>query len=175
MCFVFFFFLARAPPFPLRIAKLVKAIRPNSTILIGGPQASVVAEPTLRAFPFVDFILRGETEESLPIFLEELSGQRRLDQVPGLAYRSVWGVQLNPNAPVITDLDALPFPAYHLTGELRGEHAASLELGRGCPFACTFCSTNDYFRRKFRLKSPARMLADMRAVAARYGFRTFEL
>ena len=66
--------ICSAYPLTLRVAKLVKAIRPNSTILIGGPQASVVAEHTLRAFPFVDFILRGETEESLPIFLEELSG-----------------------------------------------------------------------------------------------------
>jgi hypothetical protein len=167
--------ICSAYPLTLRIAKLVKAIRPNSTILMGGPQASVVAEHTLRAFPFVDFILRGETEESLPIFLEELSGQRRLDQVPGLAYRSVWGVKLNPHAPVITDLDALPFPAYHLTGELRGEHTASLELGRGCPFACTFCSTNDFFRRKFRLRSPQRILDDMCTIEAEYGIKDFEL
>jgi radical SAM superfamily enzyme YgiQ (UPF0313 family) len=167
--------ICSAYPLTLRIARLVKAIRPNATILIGGPQASVVAEPTLRAFPFVDFILRGEAEESLPIFLDELSGQQRLDQVPGLAYRSVWGIKLNPNAPVITDLDALPSPAYHLTGELRGARAATLELGRGCPFACTFCSTNDFFRRKFRLRSPQRVLDDMCAIEAEYGIKDFDL
>jgi len=103
--------ICSAYPLTLRIARLVKAIRPNAIILMGGPQASVVAGPTLRAFPFVDFILRGETEESLPIFLDELSGRGRLDRVPGLAYRSVWGIELNPSAAVIGDLDALPFPA----------------------------------------------------------------
>jgi len=50
-----------------------------------------------------------------------------------------------------------------------------LELGRGCPFACTFCSTNDFFRRRFRLKSPARVLEQMRRVKASYGIDTFEL
>src|SRR5262249_1960902 len=50
-----------------------------------------------------------------------------------------------------------------------------VELGRGCPFACTLCSTNDFFRRRFRLKSPARMIADMRRVKETYGITSFEL
>jgi len=162
-------------PLTLRIAALVKEIRPDSAILIGGPQASVVTEPTLRAFPAVDFILRGEAEQSLPIFLEELATLRRFEKVPGLSYRSVFGVQSNPDAPVVADLDALPRPAYHVTGELRGASAAALELGRGCPFACTFCSTNDFFRRKFRLRSPQRVLDDMCAIHDKYGISAFEL
>ena len=167
--------ICSAYPLTLRIAKLVKAARPESAIVLGGPQASVVAEQTLAAFSFVDFVLRGESEQSLPIFLEELTGRRKFDRVPGLTHRSVWGVQRNPDAPLIGDLDALPAPAYHLTGELRGLHRASLELGRGCPFSCAFCSTNDFFRRKFRLRSPERVLEDMRAIEAEYGIRDFDL
>src|SRR5437660_4516521 len=56
-----------------------------------------------------------------------------------------------------------------------GRDTAALELGRGCPFACTFCSTNDFFRRNFRLHSPERMLRDMRAIATQYGIRSFVL
>jgi len=167
--------ICSAYPLTLRIARRVKEIHPNSTILIGGPQASVVAEATLKAFPFVDFILRGEAEESLPIFLEELSHQRRFERVPGLVYRSIWGVQRNADAPIITDLDALPFPAYHLTGELRGARTAALELGRGCPFACAFCSTNDFFRRRFRLRSPQRIMEDMSVIDSEYGISDFDL
>lgn len=167
--------ICSAYPLTLRIARRVKEIRPDSTILIGGPQASVVAEATLRAFPFVDFILRGEAEESLPILLEELSHQRRFEKVPGLVHRSVWGVQRNADAPIVADLDALPLPAYHLTGELCGARTAALEVGRGCPFACTFCSTNDFFRRRFRLRSPQRMIEDMSIIHAEYGISDFDL
>ena len=162
-------------PLTVRLGRLVKTLRPDATIVFGGPQASVVAESTLKAFPFVDYVLRGEAEETLPLFLGELVGKRQFEKVPGLAYRSVWGVQRNPDPPVIMDLDALPMPAYHLTHELRGERSASLELGRGCPFACTFCSTNDFFRRKYRLRSPQRVLDEMRSIHAQYGITDFDL
>jgi Radical SAM superfamily len=161
-------------PLTIRIAERVKRARPASTILLGGPQASVVDLPTLGAFPFIDFVLRGEAEESLPLFLEQFTGGRKYSAVPGLTWRSAFGPARAPAASVIQDLDALPLPAYHLSGGMEGITAAPLEVGRGCPFSCNFCSTNDFFRRKFRLKSPQRMLEDMRAVAARYGLRRFE-
>ena len=167
--------ICSAYPLALRIAKGLKQLRRDSILVFGGPQASVVSDQTLTAFPFVDFVLRGEAEESLQVFLEELSGKRRFDQVPGLTFRSVWGIKRNVDAALILDLDALPPPAYHLTGELCGNNRASLELGRGCPFSCTFCSTNDFFRRKFRLHSPERMLTDMRAIESEYGIREFDL
>jgi hypothetical protein len=162
-------------PLTIRIAEAVKALRPDAVIVFGGPQASVVDLETLAAFPFVDMVLRGEAEQSLPILLEELAGGRRLDRVPGLTYREGANPRRNANAPVIADLDALPLPAYHLTGELHGATRATLELGRGCPFACTFCSTNDFFRRNFRLRSPRRVLHDMRAIAEAYSISEFEL
>jgi radical SAM superfamily enzyme YgiQ (UPF0313 family) len=162
-------------PLTVRIAEAVKAVRPRSTVLLGGPQASVVDVHSLAAFPFIDLVLRGEAELTLPILLDELDGERRLEKVPGLTYQHNGQTYRNPNAPVISDLDLLPSPAYHLTGELEGATVAALELGRGCPFACTFCSTNDFFRRKFRLRSPGRILREMRDIASRYGIRQFGL
>lgn len=162
-------------PLTIRIARAVKSKRPHSIILFGGPQASVVDIPTLTNFPFVDFVLRGETEHALPLLLQELESQRRLDQVPGLSYRDGSLPRRNANAPVIADLDALPSAAYHLGRYLDGATIAALELGRGCPFACTFCSTNDFFRRNFRLRSPERVLRDMQDIAAKYSIRRFEL
>jgi radical SAM superfamily enzyme YgiQ (UPF0313 family) len=162
-------------PLTIRIAEAVKAARPRSTILFGGPQASVVDVHSLAAFPSIDLILRGEAELTLPILLDQLAGERRLERVPGLTYRCTGQIRRSPNGPVISDLDSLPAPAYHLTNDLEGAASAALELGRGCPFACTFCSTNDFFRRKFRLRAPERVLSDMRAIASRYGIRQFGL
>jgi radical SAM superfamily enzyme YgiQ (UPF0313 family) len=162
-------------PLSVRIARAVKKLRPYAMILFGGPQASVVDAATMEAFPFVDFVLRGEVELTLPPLVEELNRDYDYSRVGGLTYRDGTTVRRNPNAPVIEDLDALPDPAYHLSTYLRDAKRASIELGRGCPFSCTFCSTNDFFRRKFRLRSPARVLKQMREISGFYGVRHFEL
>lgn len=162
-------------PLTIRIASEVKASRPDSRVVFGGPQASVVDAETLATFPFVDLILRGEAERTLPMLLEEISGQERFGSIPGLTFRNGSRIVRNPNAPVIEDVDQLPTPAYHLADNLDELSYASLELGRGCPFACKFCSTNDFFRRRFRVKSPRRMLDEMRYIAGQFGFRKFDL
>jgi len=153
-------------PLTVRIARAVKELSPASIILFGGPQASVVDTDTLQAFGFVDLILRGEAERSLPLLLDQLVGDRRLEEVANLTYRRGSQVVRNPNAPLILDLDSLPLPAYHLLEDFGEMKRIPLEVGRGCPFACTFCSTNDFFRRYFRLRSPGRVIADMRKIAA---------
>src|SRR5205807_8106430 len=56
-------------PVTVQIAEQLKRLRPGSVVLFGGPQASVVDVTSLRHFPFVDFILRGEADCSLPAFV----------------------------------------------------------------------------------------------------------
>ena len=173
--FVGFGSVCSSYPVTLRIACEVKRQHPDAVVGFGGPQASAVDVATLRAFPEIDLILRGETEQSLPQLLDALSSGSPLDDVAGLTFRRGGEIMRNPDGPGITDLDALPFPAFHLMPGFESCRFMPLELGRGCPFACTFCSTNDFFRRRFRLKSPARMLEEMRRVKATYGIDTFEL
>ena len=162
-------------PLTLRLAAEVKRTHPASAVILGGPQASVVDVATMHAFPSIDLVVRGEAEQTLPDLVDALGGQRSLADIAGITFRRNSAIIRNPDAPLISDLDALPFPAFHLFPDVRFCRHFPLELGRGCPFACTFCSTNDFFRRRFRLKSPARMIADMRRVRETYGISSFEL
>jgi radical SAM superfamily enzyme YgiQ (UPF0313 family) len=164
-------------PVTLRIAAEVKRAHPQSTVVLGGPQASVVDVSTLRAYPSIDLVVRGEAEQTLPDLVDALAGNRPLAAIPGITFRRNEDGEIvrNPAAPLVADLDALPFPAFHLFPDVRHCRHFPLELGRGCPFSCTFCSTNDFFRRNFRLKSPAQMVADMRRVKQTYGINSFEL
>jgi radical SAM superfamily enzyme YgiQ (UPF0313 family) len=162
-------------PMTLRIAAEVKRAHPQSVVVLGGPQASVVDVPTMRAFPWIDLVVRGEAEQTLPDLVDALAGDRPLATIPGITFRRQNEIVRNPAAPLVADLDALPFPAFHLFPDVRFCRHFPLELGRGCPFSCTFCSTNDFFRRNFRLKSPAQMIADMRRVKQTYGVNSFEL
>jgi len=162
-------------PVTLRIAAEVKRAHPKSVVVLGGPQASVVDVPTLRAFPSIDLVVRGEAEQTLPELVDALGGGRSFADVPGLTFRRQNEIVRTPDAPLVLDLDALPFPAFHLFPDVRNCRHFPLELGRGCPFSCTFCSTNDFFRRRFRLKSPSHMIAEMRRVRQTYGVSSFEL
>jgi radical SAM superfamily enzyme YgiQ (UPF0313 family) len=166
-------------PLTLRIAAEVKRLHPESVVALGGPQASVVDIATLRAYPFIDLVVRGEAERTVPELMDALAGHGPFAGIPGLTFRQNGAqdgrIVRNPDASVILDLDSLPFPAFHLFPDIRFCRHFPLELGRGCPFACTFCSTNDFFRRRFRLKSPAHMIAEMRRVKQTYGINSFEL
>ena len=164
-------------PVTLRIAAEVKRAHPQSAVVLGGPQASVVDVSTLRAYPSIDLVVRGEAEQTLPDLVDALAGNRPLAAIPGITFRRNEDGEIvrNPAAPLVADLDALPFPAFHLFPDVRFCRHFPLELGRGCPFSCTFCSTNDFFRRNFRLKSPAQMIADMRRIRQTYGINSFEL
>jgi radical SAM superfamily enzyme YgiQ (UPF0313 family) len=161
-------------PLTIRIATAAKRLHPNSIVALGGPQASVVDVQTLQAFPSIDVVVRGEAEQTLPQLLDELAERSSL-KTAGVTFRQGSGIVRNPDSPAILELDSLPFPALHLIPHAEAAHVIPLELGRGCPFSCTFCSTNDFFRRRFRLKSPERVLAEMRAVKAAYGIDTFDL
>src|SRR5260370_5681307 len=173
--FVGFGSVCSSYPVPLRLACEGKRQQPNLVVALGGPEASAVDVDTLKAYSEIDLVLRGEAEETLPQLLEALDKGGPLDEVAGLTFRRDGKILRHPDASGIADLDSLPFPAFHLLPDMQGCRFLPLELGRGCPFACTFCSTNDFFRRRFRLKSPSRMLEDMRLAKATYGVDTFEL
>ena len=168
--------LCSSYPVTLRIAEAAKSLLPQSVLLLGGPQVSVVDRETLDAFRFVDFVIRGEADRSFLEFLECVAaGSFRTVDVRGLTYRVGGEAVRTAPAELVQDLDSLPLPAFDLYPQAgRGLHLP-LELGRGCPYACTFCSTNDFFRRQFRLKSPGAMLSQMRELHETFGVSAFSL
>lgn len=163
-------------PLTLRLAEEIRQMNASATIILGGPQASVVDVATMRAFPCVDVIVRGEADDTLPALLQlHRSGDARWQNLPGITFRRGNDVIRNQNAPVVEELDRLPLPSFDLDLRIREREGIHLEIGRGCPFVCTFCSTNDFFRRNFRLKSPARMIADISTLKNEYGLTYFSL
>jgi radical SAM superfamily enzyme YgiQ (UPF0313 family) len=160
----------------IRTAAELKRRIPELPILLGGPQASIVHRETLERFDVFDAIVRHEAEETLLPLLDRLA-DRRFDDLPGVSYRTPAGaVVCNEGKPLIEDLDRLPMPAYdaYPIAEL-GLDRIHVEAGRGCPFSCTFCSTATFFGRRYRLKSAARLLAEMDHLHRVYGFVDFNL
>ena len=156
----------------LRLAQAIKSASPAIPTMFGGPQASVVDESTLKHYPCVDYILRGEADHTLPAFLTELGSGQRQFSTPGLTWRTNGHIQRTESTPLISDLNTLPLPAYHLQPGGQGG-AAVIDAGRGCPFGCTFCSTSVYWERRYRLKSIDRILWEASELHRLHGTTSF--
>lgn len=164
--------------FTVRVAEEVRRREPDLPILLGGPHATVLDRAIMEAFDPFDVIVRHEADETIAPVLDGLES-RSFGGIPGVTFRTgrtMLGIRSNPGAPKVDDLDRLPFPAYDLTPiEDLDLPYLRLEAGRGCPWACTFCSTASFFQRSYRLKSAARLVADLDRLHARYGHSTFKL
>lgn len=152
----------------LAISKECKKLMPRTTIILGGPHASVTDYETLRNFPFIDLIVRGEGEVSIAELIDGIKGNKDIGSVNGISYRSGNGdITRNEDRPLIEDLDTLPVPAYHLY-DISPTDCVYVEAGRGCPRACTFCFTAPYWKRQYRVKSPERIISEMALLREQY-------
>lgn len=159
-------------PFALEIAKRVKQEDKSIKIVMGGSGVSFCPDKLLKKFHFIDYIMKGESEESFPKFLDYLRSKIPVEEIPeikGLAFRK--GDQIIDYGwpDPIKDLDQFPLPLYELCSNhdmseihLGRYSGIGIELGRGCVYNCTFCSTTSYFKRIHRLKSIPRILEEVK-------------
>lgn len=157
----------------LKVAQYIKRARPDVLVVLGGPHATVLDTLIMKHFPCFDVIVRNEAEMKLIPLLRGLE-QGDLSRVMGVTYRLDGQVVANPGEPVIDDLDQLPAPAYHHYPLHRlGLRECRIEVGRGCPFNCSFCSTAQFFSRKYRLKSARKIVAEMDYLYENFGISIF--
>ncbi|MCI3920661.1 B12-binding domain-containing radical SAM protein [Paenibacillus sp. TRM 82003] len=123
------------------IVRMLKKIRPDVRVVLGGPEVSYDTQYWMERVPEVDFIVMGEGEETLHHLLRELrDGTEKYHFVFGIAYRGRDGsVALNPGRPK-TALDELPSPHYFEEDVPQlPTRVVYFETSRGCPFSCQFC------------------------------------
>jgi len=164
----------------------VKQVDPAKLVIAGGVNARNLRQRFFDAG--VDVIVLSEAENIIVEIAEALRGQRVLTDVLGIAFRDETGREVvNRPAPVTTNLDDLPFPAWDLLPlekywDLSRPHGgqfpegqrityASLQTSRGCPFQCLYChiskETDDHVAGAlgaFRVKSIDRVLAELQTL-----------
>jgi hypothetical protein len=103
-----------------------------------------------------DFVIRGEGEETLKALLDCLDNDHPVDALEGIVRQSPSGPVVNPQRPVMRDLDALPLPAWDLVDmdayrriwiRHHGYFSLNLATTRGCPFKCNWCAKPIYGNR----------------------------
>ena len=128
-----------------KVAKICKAVLPNSLVVVGGVHAEAMPEHML-GNSAIDVVVRGDGEEPMRQILEGVP----YSDILGISYRRESQVRHNRAQPVNPDLDKYPFPAYHLVdfknyfpavGSYRNLPAINMLMTRGCPGKCTFCNS----------------------------------
>ena len=132
------------------IAIRIKKLKPEATIVFGGPNYPVQSEDRreyLGSRPEIDFYVVFEGEITFANFLKELAAAKlQKDNVHGRvegvhSIDSQGGFHEVNLRSRVTDLTSLPSP--YLNGMLDeffdGRLLPIVQFKRGCPFSCTFC------------------------------------
>jgi radical SAM superfamily enzyme YgiQ (UPF0313 family) len=166
--FVGFSTLCNTLPRSLSLARSLKSKAPHLPIILGGPEASARAQDLVDTYPFIDAIAVGEVESTMGDLVTALRTGVPRSQ-PGMIFQDDWRVastapDTDASVAPLVDLDAAEPIDYATYPQSSFSQSIPIEVGRGCPFNCSFCSTNGFFSRRFRLKSPERIISEVAAL-----------
>ena len=125
----------------LHVVDMVKAVRPDIKIVLGGPEVSFTADELLERCPNIDYIVQGEGEEAFHALVTALHlGNDGLDPViPGVRGRRDGSILGSLEAVEVSDLSSIPFPYTEEDMDDLEHKIIYYESSRGCPFSCQYC------------------------------------
>ena len=154
----------------------IKALYPNSKIMLVGTHPSAVDIETLQISSSIDFIARHEYDYIVLETARALRDGTDLSKVRGLTYRGPSREILKtPDAEHIEDLDKIPMSAPFIKRHLdvmdyvfpaASFPAIQIFTGRGCPAHCNFCVYPQTLHgHKYRLRSPEHVVKEFQYIA----------
>ena len=125
----------------LHVVDMVKSVRPDIKIVLGGPEVSFTVDELLERCPNIDYIVQGEGEEAFHALVTALQlGNDGLDPViPGVRGRRDGSILGSAEAVEVRDLSTIPFPYTEEDMEDLEHKIIYYESSRGCPFSCQYC------------------------------------
>jgi anaerobic magnesium-protoporphyrin IX monomethyl ester cyclase len=134
----------------------IKKVRPDITILMGGPQCH---EAAFKVPPGVDYYFIGESEQNILDFLNNWEqGIKPTQQAIGSLYSDTR-----------IDIDSLPYPDYtdFDLDKYWGKGSVCAEISRGCIAKCSYCTEVYYW--KFRDRGATTVVDELEYQVKKYG------
>ncbi|MEI6765810.1 MAG: radical SAM protein [Bacteroidota bacterium] len=150
----------------------------NTIIIVGGPDVRHYTKEYL-SHGF-DYLVTGEGEQTVFELAKALldNHNQPASGIAGTAHLTDGRVVTNPDRPLISHLDSLPFPARHKIDLNRyldawkskhGYSSVNVSTMRGCPFSCNWCSKSVYGN-TVRRRSAASVISEIESLKQQYSF-----
>ncbi len=167
-------------PAALAIGRALHERHPGTRFVVGGPGTTGVDTTLLARFTWLDAVVRGEAERSLPELLERWSTNSDPAGVRGITWRRSGGdIVREADGEQLEDLTRLAPYARHLlpaltdykrlTGESEG--LTPIDSGRGCVYDCSFCTIGRFWSRRSRVLPAAKLADEVQALRELPGAR----
>ncbi len=150
-----------------KVKEITDIVRQNTDarIILGGPGFNYYAQDWLDYLD-LEYGIRGEGEEAFPLLLKQLTEGGDIYSVPGCAFRKGNSYHSVPPC-LVQDLDSQALPAYDLLNwktYTERKITPAIFTKRGCAFSCTYCPYSKLEGKRYRLKSPGRILSEARHI-----------
>lgn len=169
-----------AIPFITEMCGWLDSDLPDIPVAIGGYHAILVPDECL-SIRGVDMVMVGEGEYPWREYLDSVRDGNPRTDIESINFKLAdRTVITNPVAPLIEDLDELPFPDFDLFDyenlDRSKNFTAMVMLSRGCIFSCTYCG-NSQFRNIYpnkkkycRFRSPEKSIELLELLLKKYPF-----
>ena len=152
-----------------------RAKYPSIPIVWGGYFASLYPDAALNA-RYVDFVVRGQGEETFVELIQALRTTRKYTGVKGLSYKDDFGLHVHnaqrplrsPNDFPWLPYENLPNAVNYVLPTFLGQRTIVHQASIGCPFRCTFCGVVPIYQGQQRTEDPERTAAVLAHLKRRY-------
>lgn len=170
-----FYTMCNSYAFALKLAERIKKKSKDTVIIFAGPHATATSKDTLKYFPYVDMVARGEGEGYIDSLIHNIINKESLGNIRGITYRNGGNIIENQGAEVFCNLDSIPPYNDEIIKRYPLNEKFVLDVGRGCPFNCSFCTTNSFWNRNYRLKSCDHIISEILHINHNFGVYKFNL
>ena len=171
-------------PAVAHLTRLIKAARPDLSIVLGGEHVTALPEFCL-ATSAADYLVLGEGEEIAVDLANALKNGSDITALTGIAYRDGEAIVVNERRGRRLDIDDIPLPAWHLFDVktyndhnfVGGMDIASSSMPmlatRGCPYQCTFCAAPNMWTPRWMARDPISVVDELESYMQLYGATDF--
>lgn len=154
-----------------QVAATLKTLNPSVQVILFGSHPTFMPRSCLKE-KSIDYVVMREPEETTRCLVSALLDNQAVGNMPGVGYRSPSGnILINAQRPFM-DMDDLPIPDRSLLPNgidyfnpvVRRMPYTTMQTSRGCPGQCIFCTAPVFFGNRWRARSAAAVIEELRII-----------